>query len=62
MKRPDLPELADTQRRYVEDTIRARLASPGIQRCARPRGGGGRLVAGVLIAAAIAAAAFLLSR
>jgi hypothetical protein len=49
-----MPELPDTGRRYVEQTARARLASPGIERYARARGSG-RIVAAVLLAAALLA-------
>jgi hypothetical protein len=56
MARKRLPTLPDTGRRYLDDTQRARLASPGVERYARPRGAGARvLVAAVLVAALIAA-------
>lgn len=53
-----MPELPDTGRRYVEDTVRARLASPGVERFV-PAGGRRGLrvalavVAGVLLVAAM---------
>jgi hypothetical protein len=54
-KRPDLPDLGATARRYVENTGRARLASPGIERFAgRPRA---RRIGGVV--AALAALALI---
>jgi len=54
-KRPDLPDLDATGRRYVENTGRARLASPGIERfAARPRA---RRVGGVVAALAVLALA-----
>jgi hypothetical protein len=40
----------------VEHTIRARLASPGTERYARPRGNGPRIAAALLLAAALLAA------
>jgi hypothetical protein len=50
-----LPDLPDTGRHYVENTVRARLASPGVERfAARGSGAGGRLaVAAVLVAALV---------
>ncbi len=61
MKRPDLPELATTARHYVENTGRARLAGPGIERCAatRRRGAGGVLAALALLAALLGAMLWL---
>ncbi len=60
---PDLPDLPDTGRQYVENTIRARLASPGIEKY-RARGGrsGARVVAVVLLVAALVAGAIWLAR
>jgi hypothetical protein len=60
-KRPDLPELDATARRYVENTGRARLASPGIERFdARPRtrrvGGALAALAALALVAALVAA------
>lgn len=56
-KRPDLPELRETGRRYVENTRSARLASPGIERYgARPGKRPGAMVAVVVLGAAIVAA------
>jgi hypothetical protein len=57
-----LPDLPDTGRRYLGDTMRARLASPGIERFARRRGGGGRLFAAFVLVAALVAAMVFLSR
>ena len=58
-----MPELADTGRRYLDDTLRARLASPGIERYRRERrGGGAALAALALVAAAIAIGWWLLAR
>jgi hypothetical protein len=52
-----LPDLPDTGRQYVEHTIRARLASPGIEKYRAKRGGGGaRIVVAVLAVAALVAA------
>ena len=51
-----MPELPETGRRYVENTGRARLASPGVERF--PRAGGGiaaRVVLTALVVAAIVA-------
>jgi|APDOM4702015118_1054815.scaffolds.fasta_scaffold320678_2 hypothetical protein len=56
MGKSRLPDLPDTGRRYLEHTIRARLASPGIERYARPRGNGPRIAAALLLAAALLAA------
>ncbi len=53
-KRPDLPDLGATGRRYVENTGRARLASPGIERF-EARRGSGRRVGGALTAIALLA-------
>jgi hypothetical protein len=58
-----LPELPDTGRRYVENTIRARLASPGIERCRRAGGAAGaRIALATLGGAALVAAMLWLSR
>jgi hypothetical protein len=54
-KRP-LPELPDTGRHYIEHTVRARLASPGIERYARRRGRGGKVALVIFVAAAVIAA------
>jgi hypothetical protein len=43
MSRKRLPSLPETGRRYVEHTMRARLASPGVERFQR-RGGQARRV------------------
>lgn len=53
-RRADLPDLPDTGRRYLDDTLRARLASPGVERFRRRSGGtGARLALGVLLASAL---------
>ncbi len=54
-----LPDLPDTGRRYRDDTMRARLASPGIERFARRRGGSRALAAVLAVAAAVAAVLWL---
>lgn len=56
-----LPDLPDTGRRYVEDTARPRLASPGIERYEGRRGSGGRFALALALAAALVAAMLLLS-
>jgi hypothetical protein len=56
-----LPELPETGRRYLGDTMRARLASPGIERYGRRRGSGGRVVLALLAIAALVAAMVWLS-
>ncbi len=56
-----LPDLPDTGRRYVEDTARPRLASPGIERFERRRGSGGRIALAIALAAALVAAMLLFS-
>jgi hypothetical protein len=55
MAKKPMPELPETGRHYVEHTIRARLASPGIERYARRRGNGGRIVFALVVAAAVIA-------
>ena len=63
MEKKRMPELADTGRRYLDDTLRARLASPGIERYRRERRGGGAVLAALaLVAAAIAIGWWLLAR
>ncbi len=60
---PDLPALPDTGRHYVENTIRARLASPGVERYrARARGTGGRVVTAIVLAAALVGGMIWLAR
>lgn len=60
MTKRRLPDLPDTGRHYVENTIRARLASPGVERYrARGAGRGARVALALLGAAALAAAAWL---
>ena len=41
-KRPDLPDLAATGRRYRDDTMRVRLQTPGIERYVSKGNGGSR--------------------
>jgi hypothetical protein len=56
-----MPELADTSRRYVENTVRARLQGPGVERYAaraRSRRGRGR---GAVLAVALALGAALVA-
>ncbi len=57
MPKRRLPELRDTGRRYMDNTVHARLASPGVEKY-RParRGGGGRLALAALAVAALVAA------
>jgi len=56
-----MPALPDTGRHYLDQTRRARLASPGIERFVRDRSRVPRilLVAGLLAAALIAAMVWL---
>lgn len=56
-----MPALPDTGRHYLDQTRRARLASPGIERFVRDRSRAPRLllVAGLLAAALIAAMVWL---
>ena len=61
MSKKRLPDLPDTGRRYVEHTVRARLASPGVERYARRRGRAGGIVLAALLAAALVAGMLLLS-
>jgi hypothetical protein len=57
MGKKHLPDLPDTGRHYVENTIRARLASPGIERYSARRRRGA-WIGWVLVVAAAAIAAF----
>jgi hypothetical protein len=62
-KRPDLPELRETGRRYLDNTRHTRLASPGIERYdARAGRRSGAMVAVVLLGAALLAAMVWLAR
>ncbi len=62
MAKRRLPDLPDTGRQYVENTMRARLASPGVEKYRRARGGGARVVVAVLAAAGLVAAKAWLAR
>lgn len=62
MRKRRLPELPETGRRYVEQTIRARLASPGIERYEPRRRASALPAVVVLLAAALAAAAYFFVR
>jgi hypothetical protein len=62
MAKPRLPHLPQTGRLYVENTVRVRLASPGVQRYHRPRGVGPRLAFAALVVAALVGAMLWLAR
>lgn len=63
MRKSDLPDLADTGRRYVENTQRARLASPGVERYPRAeRWTGTRVALAVLALGALVTAMLWLAR
>jgi hypothetical protein len=62
MAKPRLPPLRDTGRLYVENTVRARLASPGVERYHRPRGVGPRLAFAALVVGALVGAMLWLAR
>ncbi len=63
MGKARLPDLPGTGRRYVENTQRARLASPGVERYRRAkRTTGARVALAVLGLAALAAATIWLAR
>jgi hypothetical protein len=54
---PKLPRLTDTGRRYLDDTIRTRLASPGLERHrVRRKGGATAIVVAALVLVALVAA------
>ncbi len=58
-----MPALPDTGRHYLDQTRRARLASPGIERFVRERSRAPRaIVAALLLAATLIAAMVWLSR
>ena len=58
-----LPDLPGTGRRYVENTQRARLASPGVERYRRAKGRAGpRVVLAALGLAALVTAMLWLAR
>ncbi len=50
-----MPRLGDTARRYLDDTVRARLASPGLERYRVERNCG----AGAIVVAALALVALI---
>ncbi|WP_242352924.1 MULTISPECIES: hypothetical protein [Anaeromyxobacter] len=57
-----MPRLGDTARRYLDDTVRARLASPGLERYRVERkGGAGAIVVAVLALVALIGAFVWLS-
>ena len=62
MGKKRLPDLPDTGRLWVENTIRARLASPGVEKYRRPHGSGGRVALAALFVAALVAAMVWLAR
>jgi hypothetical protein len=63
MGKSRLPDLSDTGRRYVENTQRARLASPGVERYRRSEGrSGARVVLAALGLAVLVIAMLWLSR
>ncbi len=58
-----MPALPDTGRRYLDQTRRARLANPGLERFVREKSSGPRiLLVAALLAAALIAAMLWLSR
>ena len=59
-----MPRLADTARRYLDNTIRARLASPGVERyrVERRSNAGPVIVAALGLVALVAAFAWLSTR
>jgi hypothetical protein len=57
-----MPALPGTGRRYVEETRRARLASPGIERYQRKPGSGRAVAAAVIAVVALVAAMVWLYR
>jgi hypothetical protein len=59
--RKRLPSLPDTGRLYVEQTRRARLASPGVERYRRRGGRTGRLVVALAAVAGLVALMLLLA-
>ena len=60
MGKKQLPDLPDTGRRYLDQTVRARLHSPGITRYPPRQGHAGRIAFAVIVAAAVIAAMLLL--
>ena len=58
-RRPPLPDLPDTGRRYLDNTVRARLASPGVERYPPAKGRRGARTALALLGLAVLIAAML---
>ena len=56
MAKPQLPDLPETGRHYLDGTQRARLVSPGVERYVSPGGGARWLVALLVALAAVGAA------
>jgi hypothetical protein len=60
MSKRRLPPLPDTGRRYLDNTVRARLQSPGIERYRPPRGPGRAIaIAAALLGLLLAAIVWL---
>jgi hypothetical protein len=57
-----LPDLPATGRRYLRDTLRARLASPGLEKYRRPGGPAPRVALALLAFAALVATMVWLAR
>jgi hypothetical protein len=63
VKPKDMPALRDTGRRYLDETRRARLASPGLERfTSARRASGWPVIAAVLVVAAVLGALAWLRR
>jgi hypothetical protein len=62
MPKKHLPDLPDTGRHYLEDTMRARLATPGVLRYERPRRTGARVALAAAVLAALVGAMVWLAR
>jgi hypothetical protein len=62
MPKKRLPDLPDTGRYYLDDTMRARLATPGVLRYDRPRRTGVRVALAIAVLAALVAAMLSLAR
>lgn len=61
MGKKRLPELSDTGRQYVDDTVRARLANPGILRYPPRKGNGARVAVAVIVAVGLIVGMLVLS-